>query len=163
MPKPRPATAFQVDRLSKLAALQLVAPGEGEPIDWATADAVLRDAATAGLWTPKKPSEDYPRDEAGERLPAVKDWRNRPFKDWTKELAAQDLAGLGWTLTDYAGGTYRPARAYAAVKDFPGEAKRITAADPRTLLIRCESHNATRASIPAPDRPSVTHGMQGRG
>lgn len=68
----RPMTPFQAARLNKLLCLKLVPVGEGERVDWDTADKVLRDTAAAGLWTPSKPAEGYPRDAQGNRTPCPK-------------------------------------------------------------------------------------------
>jgi hypothetical protein len=68
MNKGRPATHFQTYRLNRLGCFKLVPPGEGEKVDWNMADLVLRDAAAAGLWTPRTPSDVYPRDKAGTRV-----------------------------------------------------------------------------------------------
>lgn len=93
----------------------------------------------------------------------IRDSRNRPFEEWTREVLADDLGSIGWTLTDYAAGTYRPARAFAAHKDIPGiGGKRITAPDARTLYVRCEAYDATRLAVPPPPAVRVVGGPQSR-
>ena len=52
----RPATAFQMHRINMLECVRRVAPGEGETISFAEADALLAEAARQGLWTPTRPS-----------------------------------------------------------------------------------------------------------
>jgi hypothetical protein len=50
----RPATVFQLHRLNLLECLRRVAPGEGDTLTFAEADALLEETARRGLWTPRR-------------------------------------------------------------------------------------------------------------
>ena len=58
----RPATAFQMHRINHARCLRRVAPGEGETISFAEADALLAETARQGLWTPRRQLRRTPND-----------------------------------------------------------------------------------------------------
>ncbi len=59
-PKERVATPAQLYRLNQLGYLKLVPTGEGRPIPFSTADALLAETAARGLWTPRHPRDREP-------------------------------------------------------------------------------------------------------
>lgn len=58
--KERVATPAQLYRLNQFGYLQLVPNGEGQPVPFSKADAILAETAERGLWTPKSPRARAP-------------------------------------------------------------------------------------------------------